>query len=159
MICAFDTGWLCLLYAENSACRCCVDSYIFPYHLPNSELPRLSIMQCDKCRCIWGQTNVLVLLGMIGKCGKKIIKNKRGKLANQSRWGRGGMGTCLGSRFGACARVMHTWTKSRATRWSTGWIRVSGLFWILGLKDTKRESVCVCERERERERMYVSVCG
>jgi len=72
--------------------------------------------------------------------------------------GEGGMGTCLGSRFGACARVMHTWTKSRATRWSTGWIRVSGLFWIMGLKDTKRESVCVCERERERERMYVSVC-
>lgn len=29
----------------------------------------------------------------------------------------------------------------------------------MGLKDTKRESVCVCERERERERMYVSVCG
>ena len=65
------------------------------------------------------------------------------------------MGTCLWSRFGACARVMHTWTKSRATRWSTGWIRVSGLFWIMGLKDTKRER----ERERERERMYVSVCG
>ena len=66
------------------------------------------------------------------------------------------MGTCLGSRFGACARVMHTWTKSRATRWSTGWIRVSGLFWIMGLKDTK--SVCVCERERERERESAYVC-
>ena len=159
MICAFDTGWLCLLYAENSACRCCVDSYIFPYHLPNSELPRLSIMQCDKCRCIWGQTNVLVLLGMIGKCGKKIIKKRQA--SKSVTLGEGGMGTCLGSRFGACARVMHTWTKSRATRWSTGWIRVSGLFWIMGLKDIER--VCVCEREREsareRQRMYVSACG
>lgn len=71
------------------------------------------------------------------------------------------MGTCLGSRFGACARVMHTWTKSRATRWSTGWIRVSGLFWIMGLKDTKRERerAYVCERVyREYMRSYVCAC-
>lgn len=48
--------------------------------------------------------------------------------------------------------------KNWATRWSTGWIRGSGLFWIMGLKDTERESVCVSERERERARETTYVC-
>ena len=150
MICAFDTGWLCLVYAENSACRCCVDSYIFPYHLPNSELPRLSIMQCDKCRCIWGQTKVLVLLGMIGKCGKKIIKNKRGKLANQSRWGRG--------------EWEHVWglASALARAWCTPGQKVGQLDGQpggSGFRDCFGSWAWRTLRERERERMYVSVCG
>ena len=119
----------------------------FSCHLPNSVLPRLSIMQCDKCRCIWGQTTILVWFGMMGKCGKKQNKTKQNKKrrATKSVTLGGGcveMGSCLGSRFGACARDVHTWTKGWAIRWSTGRIRVSAWFWGMG-PEGHCESVCV----------------
>lgn len=163
MICAFDIGWLCLVvHAENSACTCCVDSCIFFFscHLPNSVLPRLSIMQCDKCRCIWGQTTILVWFGMIGKCGKKkkTKQNKKRRATKSVTLGGGcvEMGTCLGSRFGACARDVHTWTKGWAIQWSTGRIWVTAWFWGMGLKVTVR--ACVSERESERERERARMC-
>ena len=66
------------------------------------------------------------------------------------------MGTCLGSRFGACARDVHTWTKGWAIQWSTGRIWVTAWFWGMGLKVTVR--ACVSERESERERERARMC-